>query len=230
MVDKEKERAQAAIRAQRYRDRRRHATVTEVVTEAWATTPSVTGSVTEKLTRGERDDLAKVARLRARTAKSHIAVREAELLADAEAQLAATYNFCDEDWRHITEAAQAAIRAADEQVAEICRQRGIPEQFRPHLYFWWQGRGENAVAGRRAELRKVARANIAAQGRTAKLLIEARESEVLTELLAGGLTSMAAQQYLESIPDPAKLMPPQTIAALEAAAESPRRTFNSDYE
>jgi hypothetical protein len=170
------------------------------------------------MTRAERDDLAKVARLRAKVARTAVVQREAELLADVEEQLSAQYAFADDAWAEITTGAAAAVAEADRQVAALCRERGIPEEFRPGLNLNWYGRGSNAVPARRAELRKVAQARIAAAGKGAKAAIEAREAEVLTELLAGGLTSQAARSFLESIPTAAALMPALQVRELEVGS------------
>lgn len=173
------------------------------------------------MTRAERDDLAKVARLRAKVARTAVGQREAELLADVEEQLAAEYAITDEAWAELTKGAAEAVAEADRQVAELCRQRGIPEDFRPGLSLGWYGRGKNAIPGRRAELRKVAQTWIAAAAKGAKAAIEAREAEVLTELLAGGLTSDAARSFLESIPSAVALMPPLQVRELKAGGGGP---------
>lgn len=174
------------------------------------------------MTRKEREDLGRVARMRAKVAKDGVVQREAELLADVEAQLAAIYKAGDPAWKEIIAQAKQAVAAADAEIAEICRQRGIPEEFRPRLIADWYGRGENAAASRRGELRKVAQTRIAAAGRAAKTAIEAKTAEVLTELIAGGLESPEARAFLESIPTPQQLMPPVTIAELEGGAHHQR--------
>jgi hypothetical protein len=43
-------------------------------------------------------------------------------------------------------------------------------------------------------------------------------------LLAGGLTSAAAQEYLAKMPDPRSLMPPIEVADLEAEAKRDRQS------
>ncbi|HVE49565.1 MAG TPA: hypothetical protein VNG69_08120 [Casimicrobiaceae bacterium] len=60
----------------------------------------------------------------------------------------------------ITAAARKSIDEADAHIAERCRALGIPPEFRPTLSLCWFGRGENAVAGRRAELRRVAQTGV----------------------------------------------------------------------
>lgn len=168
------------------------------------------------MTRHDRDDLARVAKLRAKVAKSTVAQRQAELLADVEAKLSAVYGRDDAAWADVTAVAQEAVSKADAIVAQRCRELGIPEEFRPGLALQWYRRGENAVSERRQELRKKAQTAIAASAQAAKLAIETRESEVLTELVAGGLETEQAKAFLESIPTAAALMPAMTVAELEA--------------
>jgi hypothetical protein len=78
-------------------------------------------------------------------------------------------------------------------------------------------RGENVVATRRQELRKVAYTRIDAIAKDAKLQIEQFSLDTQTKLLAGGLESAEAKAFLESMPTPEQLMPPMTRGAIEAA-------------
>jgi hypothetical protein len=168
------------------------------------------------MSRAERTELASVVKMRARVAKAAVAQREAELLADVEEQLSARYKSTHEAWKDVTEQAEKAVKAADQEIARICREIGVPENFRPELNLQWWSRGENAEAGRRAELRALAKARIDAMGKSAKTTIEARSAEVLTELVAGGLESAEAKAFLESIPTPAQLMPAVVVEELTA--------------
>ena len=228
-LDHGEKRAQAAERARRYRAKQRDAAVTDTVTLPTPATVSVTPSVMVGMTRTERDDLAKVARLRARVARSTISVREAELLADVEAKLSAEYEFADEAWADVTAAGVAGVAAANERIREVCRERGIPEKFSSSLRVYWEKRGENATASRRVELRRLAQTRIAALGKAAKLAIETREAEVVIELLAGGLASAEARAYLDSIPTPEQLMAPVNLTTLEGEISQPRARWLEDY-
>ena len=49
----------------------------------------------------------------------------------------------DETWKKAAEQAQAAAEAAQEVVAERCKEMGIPKTFAPSIGVSWQGRGEN---------------------------------------------------------------------------------------
>ena len=82
-----------------------------------------------------------------------------------------------------------SLSKADERIAAICRENGIPEEFRPQLSIGWWKRGENASRQRRDELRKLAQARIDAEAKAAVSAIELASADVLTELIAGGLES-----------------------------------------
>ncbi|MGI8753979.1 MAG: hypothetical protein ACR2MN_17025 [Acidimicrobiales bacterium] len=170
------------------------------------------------MTRRDRDDLAKVARLRTKVAVAGIAEQQAALLADVEAQLSAIYRFDDEAWKDIVATAKEAAEVADAKVAAICEERGIRAEFRPGVNLGFYGRGENAILQRRTELRKAAQTKIDAAGKRAKAAIEARSVEVQTELIAGGLSGDDARSFLASIPSAAELMPTVTVAELEAGS------------
>lgn len=168
------------------------------------------------MSRRDRDDLAKAMRLRAKVAKSQIVQVERERLADFEAQLATEYKFSDAAWADLTSEAAKAVDTANSQLAGRCREMGIPEEFAPKLGLGWSSRGENAITARRAELRKVAVTRIAADGQAARVAIDTREAEVLVELLAGGLTSEAAKDFLNSIvPTVTAMIPPLVFAEIE---------------
>jgi hypothetical protein len=172
-------------------------------------------TMVEVMTRSDREELAKVVRLRAKVAKADTARRKAELLADVEAKLSALYQFEDEAWAEITKEAEQLVQEADARIAEICRQRGVPENFRPGLHLSWYGRGENASSQRRAELRKLAERQIDAAVANAKLVIDAKQAEVLTALIAGGLHSEEAHAFLESMPTAEQLMSPLVVGELQ---------------
>ncbi len=169
------------------------------------------------MSKTERHELARVVRLRAKVAKDGVGQLEAEQLAGVEDQLSATYRFDQDVWAEITRGAEGAVKVADDQIARICRDLGVPERFRPSLHLQWYQRGENALSERRAELRKVAQARIAGAGKKAKQTIDAKAAGLLTDLIAGGLESEEARAFLDSIPTAAALMPPVEIAELDGS-------------
>jgi hypothetical protein len=105
------------------------------------------------MTKSERDELSKLLEARARAANRVVEQRAAELEADVEAKLAATFEMYDPKWKDLTAAADRVVRDAVAEIAARCRALGIPEAFRPGLSLWLSGRGENGAATRRAERR-----------------------------------------------------------------------------
>jgi hypothetical protein len=166
------------------------------------------------MTKGDREELGKLLREQARLGKVMAEQRAAELLADGEAQLAKIYRADDAAWREITAAAQAHIRKADAQIAERCRELGIREEFRPHLELRWSGRGENAMASRRAELRRVMEARVEAMQKAAIAQIDSRKVDGLVLLAKDAVESEAARAFIAAMPSAEALMPKLDVASL----------------
>ena len=167
------------------------------------------------MTRADRAELARVVRMRAKVARNGIETRKAELLADFENQFAEEYDFDDARWAAITETATRAVKEADEAVAAVCREVGIPENFRPSLSVSWYSRGTNAIARRHAELRKVAETRLDAMGKQAKLSIDHTELDACTDLAAGALQTDAARDWLDRLPTVERLMPRLDLHQIE---------------
>lgn len=178
--------------------------------------------MSDEMTRRDRQDLAQLARQRARVAKAAATQRAAELKADVEAQLAAVFQAEDERWASIVAEAKELLKDVDAKVAAICERDGVPPQFRPSLNAYWSGRGTNADPDRRAELRRVAVTRIDALKKTADAEIDRKSLEVQTELMAGGLDTSAARAFLESMPTAKALMPMLSVAEVEAAVPLPK--------
>src|SRR5262245_10199147 len=161
--------------------------------------------------------LMKVIRSNAKVAKAKAVQRSAELRADFEKQISAIYSFDqDEVWAAAEKRAEEAVQKAKAEVATRCRELGIPAAFAPNLSLGWYGRGENAVASRRAELRKLAIAQIAELEKTAIAQIEERSAEIQTKLVSQNLTTEAAKTFLTQLPPIEVLMPPVDVKVIEA--------------
>lgn len=173
------------------------------------------------MTSKDRDTLAKIVRNRARVARSMVAQRHAQLLADFEEQSSAIYSAQDQAWAEVVREAQIKVVEVDAHIAEVCRQRGVPAEFAPSFRAAFIGRGQNAEAARRVELRKLAERKIDAAAKAAKLEIDRADAEVQVDLLTRALTTDEARAFVERIPTPEQLMPAVQLAQLEA--EIPRR-------
>jgi hypothetical protein len=176
--------------------------------------------------RREREDLERLSRDRERLAKAAADQRAAELRADFQRQLAATYSF-DQDsvWKEAMRVADEAVSHAQRVIADRCEELGIPASFAPGLNLYWHGRGENAIKDRRAELTKVAYTRIEALAKDAKLKIGLAASEIRVQLLSGSLETDEAKLFLRAMPTPEEMMPKIELRELEdaAAAAAKRR-------
>jgi DNA-binding NarL/FixJ family response regulator len=132
------------------------------------------------MTRYEREAIERHTRDRERAAKVLTEERIAEMKADFERKLAAQYSF-DQDpvWKEAHRLADEVVKQSNQLVAERCQQLGIPPQFAPDFSLSWYSRGENACSGRRAELRRVAYAEIEALAKNAKAKITLAACNVL---------------------------------------------------
>jgi hypothetical protein len=173
----------------------------------------------QPMTRNEIDDLQRLIRQREKVLKSAAKQRSAEVLADFENQMGQKYSFNqDAVWAEATKIADAAVAKAQEQIRARCREIGIPDRFAPRINVHWYSRGENAVAERRAELRKMAVTAIEAQEQKAKTQIELSCLEAQEKIALAGLTSDAARGFIEALPSIADLM--SRLSFAEVAGES----------
>ena len=163
------------------------------------------------MSKGERNDLASLVRKRERVMKAAAKRRSTELMADFQHRLGQIYS-CDQDetWKAAAEAAEEAVNAAQAEVAKRCEELGIPREFAPQLNVFWHNRGENAVRDRRVELERSAKTRIAAIEADAIAKIELYSLDVQTKLIADGLTSEAAQEFLTGMPSVESLMTPMS--------------------
>lgn len=161
-----------------------------------------------RMTKSERVELGQLIRKRERVMRSLAAERAANMMAEFDQQSATIYKFDqDEVWEESTKAAQAVVDDANKKIAVRCMELGIPEEFAPSIDFGWCGRGENAVASRRTELRRMAASRVKAIELETLTKIERLSLQAQTEVIANGLVSKASRQFLENMPSLEVLMP-----------------------
>ena len=160
------------------------------------------------MTRGERTDLGALIRRREKLLKTAAKQRALELMADFEKKISAIFSYDDDEtWKAAYTSAEQAVAEAKVVIAQRCRELGIPPEFAPNIDVAWYRRGENAASERRTELRRVAKTEIDALEARAKTEIERVSVEQQTALISDGLTSEAAQAFLEQMPTAENLMP-----------------------
>lgn len=183
------------------------------------------------MSKGERDDLHRHIRQREKVLKSAAKQRSAELLAGFEHDLAAKFSFDDDKtWAEAISIAKQELAKANATIAARSRELGIPASFAPSYDGYWHSRGENAAKERRAELRKVALAQIAASQQKAFTKIEMHCLQAQEQIIIAGLTSAAARRFLEQLPSVETLMPHLSFAEVTKALPSPRQDDDDAIE
>lgn len=181
---------------------------------------------TGKMTKGERDSLLSLMKQRERVLKTMATQRALEMMAEFERNISAVYKFdTDEVWKEAKEFGEKAISEAQTKIRDRCIELGIPEEFRPSLQAYWNPRGDNAWPQRRAELRRVAKAEIEAVEQKARGQIEQISVEAQTQIISHGLESAAAQQFFQNMPSVEKLMPSIEVHKIEHAVQQKRMTL-----
>lgn len=162
----------------------------------------------EAMTKSERTELGQLIRKRERFLKAQAVERSAAMLSEFESKCAAIYSFDQDDvWKESFAEAEKVVADAERIIAERAATLGIPKEFAPSINLHWYGRGENAVAKRRTELRMAAKAKIAKLEKAAIVKIEHMSLEAQTEIIANGLVTDAAKGFLEQMPSIEMLMP-----------------------
>src|SRR5215831_6438087 len=151
----------------------------------------------ERMTRQERSELAALIRRREKVAKTQVLSVKAERVAQLEVDLASAYAAEDERFRDLTSFVSEVVARANTEIEARCEEMGIPQRFRPYLHLQWSGRGENATAQRRAELRRVAQTRADADAKAAQVELERASVELQTELVRDGLTTAAGERFLD---------------------------------
>src|SRR5580704_15256806 len=106
---------------------------------------------TAAITKTERSDLLKIAKLREKVSKTGLDEAGARLLVDLDSQLDTSYSFdSDEIWQQAHDLAKKAIEDAQATVVARCRELGIPDRFGPRISGgYWISQGEQALRERR---------------------------------------------------------------------------------
>lgn len=180
------------------------------------------------MTKAEVAQLGLLIRKREKVMKAQATQRSAELLAEFDAHSAKIYHWDDDEvWAKAKAEAEAAIAEANAKIAERCKQYGIPAEFAPGVQFFWHGRGHNAAAQRRAELRRAAKSRIEALEAQAIARIEQVSLQAQTDVISQGLESDSAKLFLKSMPTMEALMPPLDVPEIQklvdTAAEQRRK-------
>lgn len=178
-----------------------------------------------QMSKAEREDLIRLVKQREKVAKTAAEQRSAAMLAEFEQKISALHSFAtNEVWKAATDAAIAAAKKANDEVRAEADRLGIPKEFQPSLAYHWKSRGENEYQERRTELRRVAKAEIDALEKVARVQIESESVRAQTEIIANGLNSEAALEFLNRLPPIESMMPALDVTAIQAKIAERART------
>lgn len=170
-----------------------------------------------RMTKAERDDLVRLIKQRERVAKTAAEQRSAAMLAEFEQSVTKLHSWATDDvWNAAVGAAVAAAKKANEEIDARAAELGIPSEFRPSLTYSWNRRGESELGTRRTELRRLAQAEITALEKVARVQIEQASVQAQTEVIANGLSSEAAIEFLSRLPAIETMMPVLDVMHIQA--------------
>lgn len=178
------------------------------------------------LTRKDRDQLAQVAKMRARVAKSSIEQREHALRSQVETELKAVFDAEEELAQKAASIAVAEARRYDQELQDRLAEYGIPEELRPHLVAEMieqvMAIKRRTIAQRRSEMSAIAYTRIKALGAQAKIEIDRQCGDTVEQLIAGGLSGDEARAHLDAMPTIDQLMMAPSVAELESVYDEQR--------
>lgn len=182
-----------------------------------------------KLSSKEAHDLGQIIKDRAKVLKSHAEEQAAACLADFERKVSATFQFDSDDvWKKATEEAMAVIAKSNEEIAKRCKKLGIPKEFAPGLSIAWSARGQNGIASRRTELRRVALSEIEAMKKAAFTKIDRQSLDLRTQVISMGVLSADGKMFLESLAPVEDAMTGIDFAQIEAKMNEQRQLRLTD--
>lgn len=189
----------------------------------------MTEDAPRKLSRNETHDLSMIIKDRTKVLRAHAEEQAAACLADFETKMATVYTFDqDEVWKTATEEAQRVVSESQKAIAKRCKELGIPATFAPSISASWAGRGENMLADRRAELRRVAKASIDAMTKAAITKIEKQALDLRTQVVGMGLLSPDAKLFLESLAPVEETMRALDFGEIERKLEREQQARHAD--
>jgi hypothetical protein len=170
------------------------------------------------MTKSDRSQLQSLVRRRFRALRSEVSLRQAELFAEMETQIAARYADEDTAWATAMNEVHEAVLACNRAVNDAWR-RVLGDAHQECEYIRMIGSPDRESYRGRVQLRRAATARLEQQVRDAMIKLEQQEVDLLERLLIGGLESDEARAFLDSIPKVAELVPAARLAELDAGTE-----------
>jgi hypothetical protein len=184
------------------------------------------------ITKGERTELRSIVRQQFKVLRHEVEQRQAEMIADLDAQIAQRYADVDKQRQDLMWKAEEICQAASREITDLFKGTGAVKGYADsHVRRAAQEEDIEVTIQRpvrvgmepitwskadRVQLRRAAVARIEADVKGALLNLERREADLLRTLAVGAIESEEARAFLEGIPTVAELVPQARLLELEA--------------
>lgn len=167
------------------------------------------------ITKSERAELRSLIRQQFKVLRADVAARQAELVAELEARIAAKYADHDKAWTDAMFLIKEAVNEANRKANDILRDV-MPDRYTDvsKEYEVVQARQIAKPTQERTELRRHGTARIEAQVKAALLQLDRQETNLLARLVTGALESDEARAFLGEIPTVSALVPADRLLEL----------------
>lgn len=169
------------------------------------------------MTARERGDLQQIARMNARVMKGDVDAMVASRYAEFEQALSRDWTAQELGVQEMLADAQQKVAEINDEIQRQCDLQGIRDELRPRLYNMLNA-SPRAGNERQGELRRIARAELDAAGKKAKVEIDRQTAALCTDIVSRGLTSIEAKGLLERVQSVDELVPGLQLKAVEAKA------------
>jgi len=167
--------------------------------------------MSENMTKADRDALIKIARGRARLAKSALAERERILTTEIEESLIMEFRLRDDVEDDVRRMAEEAIAKLNEQICDQARLMGFSDEHVPQATLPYRSRYDTRGDKAKEQAHHLALTRLASMRASAAKAIEERLLTIEERLIVGGLESEEARGIAESLPAADDLMPSLTL-------------------
>lgn len=172
-------------------------------------------SETKTMSKGERDQLRTVIRMRFKVLRSDVQARRAEMERELEKRISASFAAADKAWQDAMFLIQQAADEANRKANDILRglnMEGLDLEGKDYVIV--TARSISQPYGKRVNMRARGDAEIEAMTRKAYADLDRMEADLLTELAAGALESDAAREFLRQIPTVSDLVPASRLYSI----------------
>lgn len=178
----------------------------------------------KRLTNREVELIIRALKANVKTAKQCSATIKAKLREEFELQLNTLYPIQNDPvFSEQFAILQACWEKCQQAVTDRCAQRNIPDRFRPRLEIGWEVGRLQLFKDLRAQMRKLAWAQIDANVQETLEAIERQSSNMQLQIIGAGNLTDAAREFMAKLPSIEQLMPPVKATEVYAILCGTRR-------